>query len=95
MDSNLLNWLLEGVFGIFVAGIAFFARTIHEDVRELANKHIELERNLDSHKLESEKRYAKEDALQNRLAAIHTRMDVMAKSVDEKLDKIYLKLMEK
>lgn len=86
--ESFFVWLFKGTVGIILAIGAFIMKNLHSELVKLRDKQGQLDMDLSAHKLEAEKRYAKEETLQSSLARVHERIDSMDVRVNSKLDKI-------
>ena len=81
--TDILNDGILGGAGTIMSGIAgYFIRAHNRRIEKIEDEQEKLDKDLSNHKLDAERRYAKEDTLQNSLSRIHNRLDVTASKYD-------------
>lgn len=82
-ETGFLEWAFKGLVGVVVGTVVYMTKSLHSDIEKLKERQSSQGNDLRDHKLDSEKRYAKEDTLQHTLARMHERIDRVYEGIDD------------
>lgn len=80
---NIFEIAATGVMGV----IGYFVRSHDRRIERIEDTNIKTQTDLSNHKLDSEKRFAKEETLQSSLSRIHDRLDRLPDDIIKIVDR--------
>ena len=93
--DSFIEWIFKGFIAFAMTLAAFITKNLHTEIVKIRDKQNSLDGDFRDHKLEAEKRYAKEETLQSSLSRVHQRIDRMDETLNLKLDKIHEIVLKK
>ena len=82
MEGNEIGGLIGGGLSLCATVGGYLLKSHNDRIKDIEIKQNAADKDLASHKLDSERRYAREETLQSSLARIHTRLDETASKDD-------------
>lgn len=88
MSDGILSPFIDGLFAVCITGGGWLVNGHRKRMEKLENDHDATQQDLADYKLDSEKRFAKEESMQFSLGRLHDRMDVISDDIKQILGKL-------